>query len=839
DDVTGTLTSVPFKVTQPWASFLIAGGSTELNRVEIVHAADQKVIFKVSGLDTENLRPVVVDLQAYQGQEIFIRVIDQQIGGWGHINFDNFEFHAQRPKFANEIDSKTIAANVPPPADKVLYAGLSPEDAARLATLPPGFKMHLFAGEPDVKQPIAFALDDRGRVWVAEGYTYPRRMPEGQGKDRIIVFEDTNGDHKFDKRTVFMEGLNLVSGLEVGFGGVWVGAAPYLMFIPGKDWDNPAPAGKPEILLDGWNYTADTHETLNTFTWGPDGWLYGCHGVFCPSNVGKPGAPESERQWVDAAVWRFHPVRKVFEIFAEGTSNPWGVDFDERGQCWIEACVIPHLWHMIQGGRYERQGGEHYTINRDETARNEQYRQRGRKPVFPFVYEDIKTVADHVHWAGNKGPHAGNERSDAAGGGHAHAGMMVYLGDSWPAEYRGQMFMGNIHGQRLNVDIAERSGSGFVGHHGKDFVNFNDAWSQTLNQLYDQDGSVYIIDWYDKNQCHHNNVDGHDRTNGRIFHIVYNNQKHTIVDLQKNTDEELVRLQLSPNDWYVRHARRILQERAAKNGMSPQVHAALAKIVRENPDTTRKLRALWALHVTGGINAELGVEFIKSPDEYVRAWLFQLVFEDPERLAQLVAEADSKGIKADPSPTDMAAHDPSPVVRLYIASALQRMPLESRWKFLAALTQHSEDAKDHNLPLMCWFALEPLVAEDPARALGLALESKLPRLLNFAVRRATTLGTAQSMAEIARILSSLSDEARQMDILSGLSMALKGQRSVPMPQGWDQVETKLGASANADIRTLAQSLSLTFGSANARSVLRGTLSDANASPGARRTALDS
>jgi len=111
------------------------------------------------------------------------------------------------------------------------------------------------------------------------------------------------------------------------------------------------------------------------------------------------------------------------------------VDFDEHGQCWIEACVIPHLFHMIQGGRYNRQGGEHFTINAEETARIASDRQRG-KIVNPYIYDDIKTVADHLHYAGNKGPHAGNARSGAVGGGHAHAGMMVYQGDNWPEEYR-------------------------------------------------------------------------------------------------------------------------------------------------------------------------------------------------------------------------------------------------------------------------------------------------------------------------------------------------------------------------------------------------------------------
>ncbi|MBL9134763.1 MAG: hypothetical protein JNK85_02795, partial [Verrucomicrobiales bacterium] len=266
------------------------------------------------------------------------------------------------------------AANDEPAADVVRFAGLSAAEAAKAITLPSGFKAHVFASEPDVQQPIAFCLDHRGRVWVAEGMSYPKRKghpptddrpPEADrsrptpaqlsdiygGLDRILVFEDTDGDHKFDRRTVFLEKVNLISGLEVGFGGVWIGAAPYLLYVPLADGDTPKPAGDPVILLDGWDYQADTHETLNTFTWGPDGWLYGCHGVFCPSHVGKPGTPKEKRQRTDCAVWRYHPVKHQYEIFTEGTSNPWGIDFDQHGQLFQEACVIPHFWHMIQGAR--------------------------------------------------------------------------------------------------------------------------------------------------------------------------------------------------------------------------------------------------------------------------------------------------------------------------------------------------------------------------------------------------------------------------------------------------------------------------------------------------------
>ena len=133
-------------------------------------------------------------------------------------------------------------------------------------------------------------------------------------------------------------------------GGVWLGAAPYLLFIP-ADFKTDKPTGPPQKLLDGWG-TQDTHEVLNSLRWGPDGWLYGTHGVFTHSNVGKPGAPDSERTKLNAGVWRYHPTTHKFELFSEGTSNPWGLDFNDYGHAFITACVIPHMYHMIQGGRY-------------------------------------------------------------------------------------------------------------------------------------------------------------------------------------------------------------------------------------------------------------------------------------------------------------------------------------------------------------------------------------------------------------------------------------------------------------------------------------------------------
>jgi putative membrane-bound dehydrogenase-like protein len=723
------------------------------------------------------------------------------------------------------------------------FSGLSGETAAREMILPPGFKATLFAGEPDVQQPIAFAIDDRGRLWVAEAYTYPNRAKEGEGRDRILVFEDTDGDGKFNRRTVFMEKLNLVSGIELGFGGVWVGAAPYLMFIPIADGDEPKPAGEPKILLDGWGWQ-DTHETLNTFKWGPDGWLYGCHGVFTHSNVGKPGTPDNERTRINAGIWRYHPTKHIFEVFAEGTSNPWGIDFDENGQLIAEACVIPHLFHIIQGARYHRQAGQHFN---------------------PHTYDDIKTIADHLHWAGNQWNQSDISRSAELGGGHAHVGLMIYQGDNWPAEYRGKVFMNNIHGACLNMDVLERKGSGFVGRHAPDPIKFNDAWSQIVNFQEGPDGAVYFIDWYDKNQCHSNDANQHDRSNGRIFKISYGEPKFEKVDLQKLSQEELFVNLFNDNVWHFRHSLRILLEQrsrgsndventewfaeAAAKAMSQkmqtktQTEAILevtepaktlaAKILAVSQRITAEqmhLRMLWAMH---GLSPEENqimplISLRMGGPEYSRAWSIQLLCEDKEVSLDVLKDF-----------ARAARNDKSPVVRLYLASAMQRLPIEDRWEALEALSQRAEDANDHNLPLMVWYAAEPLPTVDIERALKLAENAKLPNLLNFMTRRTAALNTSQAFEAITKSLLRLSTDQQRLDALNGLSAALKGQRRVTMPADWPAIETALANSANPEIRAQMQSLSLTFGSTSALTSLRKTLMDQTTDVAARKLAFDS
>jgi len=677
---------------------------------------------------------------------------------------------------------------------------LSPQRSAERIKLPEGFRSTLFAGEPDLVKPIAMTTDDRGRLWVVESHSYPNWLPEGkQGRDRILIFEDKKGTGHFDSCKVFFDKGTNLSGIAVGFGGVWLCATPHLLFVPvhrGED----KPAAAPQVVLDGWDLKA-RHNVFNCLVWGPDGWLYGCNGILSNSHIGRPGLPQDKRVSMNCGVWRYHPVKQTVEAFAWGTTNPWGLDFDDYGEMFITNCVIKHLFHVVPGAHYIRMYGQ---------------------DLNPNCYDLMPSCADHIHWGGGAWTtsRGGTGVHDAPGGGHAHAGAMVYLGDNWPDTYRNRIFMCNLHGNRVNQDVLERHGSGYVAHHGKDFLMAHDSWFRGLSLLCGPDGGVFVSDWHDTGECH-----DYDRVEpyGRIYKVMYGQPAALTVDLSTMSDEQLVRLQLHKNDWWVRHSRRLLQERAYASKLGKDVRPSLLKMLDEQKEVSRKLRALWALHVTGPLDEKTLLGLLDCPQEEIRRWAVRLLVEDKHISTDAVKRL-----------AEAARSDKSASVRLALASALQRLPLEQRWVLAERLVGHAEDASDENLPLMIWYGVELLASRYPDRAMGLLVQSKIPLVRKYLARRIAVLDSP--LTPLVRPLVNAA-EAVQRDVLLGMYEALQGRRHVAAPDGWSAVYRKLAASENVEVREKVLQLSVLFGDPQALAALRKTAADPKADATARRNAL--
>ena len=706
---------------------------------------------------------------------------------------------------------------LPAPAGVAQDRAMPPEEAAATMKLPPGFKATVFAAEPAIVQPIAFTFDDRGRVWVVECLSYPTWSSDGTGNDRVTILEDTDNDGWHDKRTVFLDNGSNLSGIEVGFGGVWLTSAPNFIFIPDANGDDK-PDGPPKVLLDGWSLEAK-HNVVGNLAWGPDGWLYGCNGITAPSFVGKPGTPPEKRQKVSCGVWRYHPVRHEWEVYANGTTNPWGIDWDERGQMFITNCVIKHIFHVVPGAHFVRMFGQDPN---------------------PYVYGLMESCADHQHWAGGHWSTArGGPTHHDFGGGHAHAGCMIYLGDNWPAEYRGNAFMVNIHGQRLNRDVLEPHASGIVAKHAPDFAYSQDPWFRGLHAKYGPDGGVYLSDWSDTGECHDNKEEQIDKTGGRIYKIVYGDRRRvnggfgfvTVPSAFATTsDIQLARYQGGRNEWIARHARRILQERAAsgklENGALDDARRLLTS--ERSPylpqgedgiDQNRRLiHSLLTLHVTGRLDSETLSAAVNAKEPPLRAQAIGLAVESrPQRFLEAFLER--------------AQQDDSSFVRLQLASALQRVPLDQRWPIATALLNHAEDANDPNLPLMYWYAVEPLVPRNVRKACELLQQAKIPLVRQYIARRIVAAREGESepppssawmLDELMRVLAAASDDIR-LDILRGLKEAYRGRRTVPAPVTWKNTYTALSNSTSQQVRSDAIELGVLFGDRRLIAILHDSL----------------
>ena len=554
---------------------------------------------------------------------------------------------------------------IPHAQDKPPGPALSPAEAIAKMKVPEGFTVELVASEPDLVNPVAFTFDEKGRIWVAESLEYPRKQA-GKGEDRIKVLEDTDGDGKADKFSIFADGLNIPSGIAVGHGGVWVANSPDILFYPDANRD-AKPDGEPQVVVTGFGRD-DTHELPNSFTWGPDGWLYGLNGVFNRSRVkyaeGNPNFKPDHPGWdFTCALFRIHPRTREFQVFCEGTSNPWGVAIDGEGSFFVSACVIDHLWHLVETGYYHRQGG----------------------PYPPFTWK-IDSIVKHKHQKA------------------AYCGIHWFDSDAYPEQYRGKLFMGNIHGNCINVDSLQRDGSTYAGSGEPDFLSANDAWFMPVGQETGPDGSLYILDWYDRYHCYQDaNRDpkGIDRLKGRLYRVRYKDTPRAVgFDLSKETNEELIARLNAGNDFIQSTAQRLLTERlyASANPRKPDDPWAILRDVSLSVDTSRptRLRALMTLISCGPLTTDTYQSLFDSKDSTFRAWAARAAGNQGRIDAEIVQRIRK------------AAVDPSPEVKLQVAIAARKIKgLDPLPVLVEVLANASEDKL---IPHIVWQNLHPLLA---------------------------------------------------------------------------------------------------------------------------------
>jgi putative membrane-bound dehydrogenase-like protein len=515
-------------------------------------------------------------------------------------------------------------------------------------TVPPGFRVELVASEPQIVNPVAMTFDERGRIWITESLEYPRHAA-GPGRDRVQVLEDTDGDGRADSFTTFAAGLNIPSGIAVGYGGVWVANAPDILFL--RDSNGDGKADERDVVVTGFG-RHDTHELPNSLTWGPDGWLYGWNGVFNRSRVTQHGKTFD----FTCALFRINPRTRDFELFCEGTSNPWGIAWDTEGSAFSSACVVDHLWHLAETGSYHRQAG-----------------------AYPAYAWPIDSIVNHRHQKA------------------AYCGIHYFDSPAYPAEYRGLLTMGNIHGNAINVDRLARAGSTYSASARPDLLDAHDAWFMPVVQKTGPDGCLYILDWYDRYHCYQDagrDPAGIDRLKGRLYRIRYKESPRAPrFDLAQETDEQLIRRLHSPNVYFRDLAQRLLAERN-----EPSSRERLQALVLDGQAPRKpRMHALWALIGGGPLATSFHLRLLEQRDSGLRAWG--------------VRAAGNQG-RLDPpvrSRVLALASDPAPEVALQVAIAARKIAGVDPLPLLVEVLAHCGD--DKLIPHIAWQNLHPLLED--------------------------------------------------------------------------------------------------------------------------------
>ncbi len=521
-----------------------------------------------------------------------------------------------------------------PPGGVAPTPKLSPAEERAKFRLPPGFEVQLVASDPDIRKPMNFCFDHRGRIWLTDTVEYPFPAEPGKGRDRIVILDDFGSDGKARRVSVFAEGLNIPIGLIPFRDGCIAWSIPNIWFL--RDTDGDGKADEKKALFGPFDYV-DTHGNVNSFTFGYDGWLYACHGFRNDSRV--RGTDGHEVHLNSGNIFRFRPDGSRIEIFTRGQVNPFGMSWDDWGNLYSACCHSRPLTQLLRGA----------------------------------VYESFSKPHDGLGF----GPHMndfGQEHSTGL------CGLVYYSADHFPPEYRERLFLGDVVLTRINSYTIEHTGSSprAVFH---PFLVSDDPWFRPVDLRLGPDGAIYVADFYNAIIGHYEVPLDHpkrDRTSGRLWRIVWRGMDGKVGpparpydDLRRETLERLGDL-LSHGNLTVRmQTMQELVERGAEA-------IPLARTILHRSGSWRaRSHALWVLERLSALDADDWQFCLTHPQPELHVHLARLLAERPiledaqrrwlvsclEAEAPLVRRAATDALGRHPHPDQV-----NPLIRRYRAT---------------------------------------------------------------------------------------------------------------------------------------------------------------------------
>jgi putative heme-binding domain-containing protein len=674
---------------------------------------------------------------------------------------------------------------------------LSPAEAYAKMRATPDLAVDFLLSEPQIAQPTHFSFDTRGRLWVTQyrQYPYPAgvnmisrdkyyrshydRVPpppphHDKGADIVSIHESTKRDGVYDKHTVFQDGLNMANSAVRAHGGVWVMNPPYLLFYPDANGDD-VPDGPPVVHLSGFGLE-DTHSVGNGIILGPDGWLYGVHGSTSSSRVVRPGFDSADAAPVHfegCMVWRYHPKTREYDIFSEGSGNPFGLEFDGDGRMYSgHNGGNTRGWHYVQGGIYLKQGVDPGKFG---------------PPRSPYSFGQLPILGTRT-----KVPR------------FAHFGSFIE-GTAMASKYQGHLF--SLDPLHNTVTDSERipQGATYVTTDKGIAMWSEDVGFRPLYSANAPDGSLFVSDMYEYYIAHGQHYQNQiDPTTGRLYRLRDKDAKlETDTNLEGKTTAQLVGLLGHPNKFHRTASLQLLAERRDPASV-PQLDALLAA------DQGRgALGALWALYQLDALDDARAVAALTHAYPPVRFWAMRFLGDKYGVNRGLgVPGLDSKGDR-DLPPQVFAAvlarakTEPDAEVRSQFASSARRLPTGQMLTLVAALAARDEDAQDAYIPLLLWFALESHVTLDRDAVVGLlrdralwerplVQEHLLPRLM----RRFATEGRRADLLVCAQLLRLAPTPAQSVPLMKGFEEAYRGRELAGLP---DELLQALAASGKAPL----------------------------------------